>query len=99
MPDAEAARDVTVVEERHHRRTEKPIAEEVGGKVHHDACTDVPLTQSAEKMYAIVAGKHQQRCPHEPAREQEIAEDVLLRNTCKEHVQAEEKHQREGDAE
>ena len=99
MDEAATRGEITVVEECHHARTEEPVAKEIGDQVHHNGGAQVRQTDGAEKMHAVVGGKHQQRRTHKAARKTETVEDLLLRRPCKEHVEAEEEHQRQGYAE
>ena len=44
-------------------------------------------------MHRIVGGKYEQCRAHQPARQQEVGEDSLIGNSCKQHVESEKEHQ------
>ena len=94
-----AARDVEAVEQCGERRTEEPVAEEVGREVHQDGGVDVAQPYLEEEVDRIVGRQEQQRRSHDAPRAEVVREDGLVGGRGQQEVGAEEEHQRQGDAE
>ena len=58
-------RDVEAIEQRGECRTEEPVAEEVGRKVHQDGRIDVVEPDPEEEMHRIVGGQQQYGSAHD----------------------------------
>jgi len=50
-------RDVEAVEQGGKRRTEKPVAQEIGGEIHQYGRIDILEPDSEEKVYRVVCGE------------------------------------------
>lgn len=90
-----APRNVKAVKQRGERRTEKPVAQEVGGKVHKDGRIGVLEPYPEKQMHRIIGGKQQQRCTHDAPGTQVVSENGLSRYSCQQKIKAEEQHQRQ----
>lgn len=92
-------RDVEAVEQRGERRTEEPVAEEIGREVHQYGGMDVAEPQLEEEVDRVVGGQKQQRAAHDAPRTEVVREDGLAGGRSQQEIDAEEEHQRQGDAE
>lgn len=57
-------RDVTVVEQGHHSRTEQPVTEKVGRQVHQYSGIQVPQSDGTEEVYRIIGSQDEQGRTH-----------------------------------
>ena len=87
--------DVKAVQQCRECRTEKPVAQEIGRKVHKDGRIGVLEPYPEKQMHRIIGGKQQQRCTHDAPGAQVVSENGLSRYSCQQKIKAEEQHQRQ----
>lgn len=79
MRSQSALCNVMPVEQRGKSRTEKLVAQEIGGKIHQNGRIDILEPDSEEEMHRIVCGEQQQRHAHDSPGAQVILEYGFLR--------------------
>ena len=52
-------RNITIVKQRHHGRTEHPITKEIGGQIHQNGGIHIRQSYGEEQMHRVVGRKYQ----------------------------------------
>lgn len=99
MEPQPTARDVEAVEQRRERRAEEPVAEEIGRQIHQDGGVDVAEPHFEKEVNCIVDSKEQYGTTHDAPRTEIVGKDGLVGGWGQQEIDAEEDHQRQGDAE